>query len=41
MATETDNRPRVGIAFQGGVIPAGSFEAGVVRAFVETKAFEK
>lgn len=34
-------KTKVGLAFQGGVIPAGSFEAGVVKALVDYGAFER
>lgn len=40
--TRSGNSPRlcVGLAIQGGVIPAGAFAAGVVRALVDAKAFD-
>jgi NTE family protein len=41
MTTTKAEKTRVGLAFQGGVIPAGSFAAGVVRALVDAKAFDK
>jgi NTE family protein len=41
MTKPTPEKKRVGLAFQGGVIPAGSFAAGVVRALVDAKAFDQ
>lgn len=40
MAETTNAKKRIGLAFQGGVIPAGSFAAGVVGALVDTGAFD-
>lgn len=34
-------RRQIALAFQGGVIPAGTFAAGVVKALVDNRAFEK
>lgn len=36
-----NGKPRVGIAVQGGVIPAGAFAAGVLKGLVDAGAFEK
>lgn len=36
-----DTRPRVGLAIQGGVIPAGAFAAGVIGGLIKERAFAK
>lgn len=40
MAGQSSKR-QIALAFQGGVIPAGTFAAGVVKALVDNRAFEK
>src|SRR5512147_1715017 len=34
-------KTRVGLAIQGGVVPAGAFAAGVLNGLVDKEAFEK
>lgn len=38
---EQNARRQIALAFQGGVIPAGTFAAGVIKALVDNRAFEK